>query len=172
MEYRLELRQGIISGVVRMFYASYSGLVTGARSGRRKRALAAIALWLWSSWVIAAGCCCEAVDSADAAVAAHPLSASSADEHRHDHGHASSGDNHSQDTLPADDCAEIKAPVHGIAPKEAAPPPSLVFDHLALAPSQIASWPGLSGHARHDWSLPPPPILPGDPFLETVRLLL
>lgn len=148
--------------------------VRGRRLARRRvRGLLAITLWLWSSWVIAAGCCCEPDQSVAATVAPLPHPANSADEHDHDHGHAGPDGIHSQHDLPLDGCIEIKAPIHGIVPKEAAPPlPSLALDHLAHAPAQAASLLDLSGDARHDWSLPPPPILPEDPFLETIRLLL
>jgi hypothetical protein len=147
---------------------------------RRTRALAGIALWLWSSWVTAAGCCCEPVELAAATVALHPHSASSADEHRHDHGHGHPvppvlgglDGSQSQDNVPVDDCTEIKAPAQGIVPKQAAPPSLLPIDHLALVPARLADSAGSWGDARSDWPLPAPPIPPGDPSLETVRLLL
>jgi hypothetical protein len=147
---------------------------------RRTRALAGIALWLWSSWVIAAGCCCEPVDLAAASVAPHAPSASPADEHGHDHGHGHPlppvpgglDGSHSQDNVPVDDCSEIKAPTHGVVPKEAAPPSLLALDHLALVPAQLADPADPWGDARNDWPLPAPPTPPGDSSLETVRLLL
>lgn len=166
--------------MVRIYYASFAAVVPGAGfSGRRRCALAAIALWLWSSWVIAAGCCCEPIESAAAAVAPHPHSTGSAhDEHGHDHGLSvpSVPDgldaSHSQNDVPVDDCAEIKAPTHGLVPKEAAAPSLSAPEHLALVAAQLPGTVDSWGGAYKPWALPAVPIPPGDPFLETVRLLL
>ena len=179
MQSSLELLQGIVFGVVCMSDVKFACSARGAGFTRRRtHALAAIALWLWSSWVIAAGCCCDAVELAAATVAQHPHSANSADEHAHYHGHSvppvpdGLDSSHSQDNVPVDDCTEIKAPTHGIVPKEAAPPALFALDHLALVPAHLADSADSWGDARNGWPLPPSPIPPGDPSLETVRLLL
>jgi len=161
-----------------MFGTIFALSARGAGSTRRRtRARAAIVLWLWSSWVIAAGCCCQPAELGMAVAASHPQHAGPAAAHDHDHGHPASpapeGLNHAHSQgAPADDCGEIKVPPHGIVPKEAAPAWLLTLDHVVLAPAPLADLPDLWGDPHDDWSLPPPPIRSSDPSLETVRLLL
>jgi hypothetical protein len=139
----------------------------------------AIGLWLWSSWVIAAGCCCEPTEAAAAGATPQSLHGNAADDHGHEHGHhparATHGGldpAHSQDNAPAEDCVQIEAPDHGLLPKEAVPPSLLALDHPAVPPAEfgdvLASW----SEWRRDRAPPSPGYSPGDPFLETVRLLL
>ena len=149
------------------------------RSTTRRQicALAAIALWLTSAWAGAA-CCCDALpagsggaQSANAHTDRHAEGAAHA--HAHQHGSDAQADRHSHNDAPAGECESLKSLHPPLVYKASAPPVRANSGFVAIAPV-IATlvWRVQIDEARVRWSLPPPLLIQGNPFLSTIRLLL
>jgi len=150
---------------------------TKSTARRQISALAAIVLWLTSSWAWAV-CCCDTLpartgvaQSANAVTDWHAVPATHPD--THEHGSDAHADGHPHDNAPAGDCESLTSPHPSLASKASAPPARAGHDFVATAPIIVTLvFLPRTTEGRARWSLPPPPFIQVNPFLSTIRLLL